>query len=185
MRSLHDSSRRCHVCTPRNRKDQLVLEDDGGSARGSTQSDKETSIPPGVFQMGEKTGVYPEGSNVPFSKEEPWSGSGNSRWMPNGTSECNSTQPRGTAPLPQDYDHNAKYERRAEYLIRHLEALLIAISNLTRAKMASYIPEELTVDEIKRLMVSPSDSKRATPIKSPDTDGIKYPEGQYKELSDD
>ena len=105
--------------------------------------------------------------------------------MPNGTSECNPTQPRGTVPLPQDYDHNAKYERRAECLIRHLEALLIAISNLTRAKMASYIPEELTVDKIRRLMVSPSDSRQATPITSPDADGIVYPEGRYKELYDD
>ena len=87
--------------------------------------------------------------------------------------------------MPQDDDHNANCEQRAECLIRHLEALLIAISNLTRAKMASYIPEELTVDEIKRLMVSPSDSKMATPLKSPDADGIDYPEGRYKELPDD
>ena len=109
-RSLHDSSRRCHICTPYNQRAQLALEDDDGSARGPTQSDKEIAIPPGVFQMGKPPGVYPEGLNVPFSKEKPWSGSGNSRWMPNGTSECNSTQPRGTVPLPQDNDHDAEYE---------------------------------------------------------------------------
>ena len=70
-----------------------MLEDDDGSARGPTQSDKETAVPPGVFQMGKPPDVYPEGLNLPLSKEEPWSGSDNSRWIPDGTSECNSTQP--------------------------------------------------------------------------------------------
>ena len=40
---------KCHVCAPETRKTQLVLEDNDGSARGPTQSDKEPLIPPGVF----------------------------------------------------------------------------------------------------------------------------------------
>ena len=76
-------------------------------------------------------------------------------------------------------------EQRVICLIYHVEALLIAMSNLTRAKMASFIPEELTVDQIKQLMVSASDSDKATPLQSPDCEGITYPEGKHKELPDE
>jgi hypothetical protein len=162
-----------------------VLEDNDGSARGPTQSDKEPLIPPGVFQMGQTPDVYPEGLNRPLSKEEPWSGSDTSRWMPNGTSKSNSTQTRGTAPLTPEDNHTAQHERRAECLIKHLEALLIAISNLTRAKMASYIPEHLTDDKIRRLMVSAEDSRNAIPIQSPHTEGVVSSEGRFKELTDE
>jgi hypothetical protein len=51
--------------------------------------------------------------------------------------------------------------------------------------MASFIPEELTVDQIKQLTVSPLDSEMATPLQSPDCDNITYPEGKHKELPDD
>ena len=52
MKSLYDSTKRCHTCLPHEKREQLVLEDNDGSARGPTQSDKEPSIPPGVFRWG-------------------------------------------------------------------------------------------------------------------------------------
>ena len=55
-----------------------------------------------------------------------------------------------------------------------MEALLIVMSSLTRAKMASFIPEELTVDQIEQLKVSPEDSASAKDLKSPDAEGITY-----------
>ena len=62
MKSLFDSTKRCHTCLPHEKRKQLVLEDDDGLAQDPTQSDKEPLIPPGVFQMGKTPDVYPEGS---------------------------------------------------------------------------------------------------------------------------
>ena len=64
---------KCHICAPESHKTRLVLEDDGGSARSLPKNDNETPIPPGVFQLGETPGVYPEGLNRLLSQEESWS----------------------------------------------------------------------------------------------------------------
>jgi hypothetical protein len=70
-------------------------------------------------------------------------------------------------------------------LIKHVEALLVVMSSLTRAKMASFIPEELTVDQIEQLKVSPEDSASAKDLKSPDDEGITYDKRALKELPDE
>ena len=175
-KTIFDPNKSCHVCSQTENRGQLVFVGNDGSVQGQAPSAEETSVYAGVFQETDRPGVYPNGLNLRQPNVEPWSGSVTSRWLPTGTGKCDSTQPRGTDPLPQDDEQLAKCEQRAVCLIRHLEALLIAISNLTRAKMASYIPEELTVDEIERLMVSPSDSDTATPLGSPDAEGIRYTE---------
>ena len=57
------------------------------------------------------------------------------------------------------------------------------MSNLTRAKMASYIPGELTVEDIRWLMVTPSDSEKATPEKWVDGNGTVHYSRLDRELS--
>ena len=148
----------CHTCgTPQT--DELSLDGEHNGGGVQTVNNNEPSPGPGVFQVTDPPDVYPRELGRPPPTVEPWPRLGRSRWLPTGPGQ-DVTQPSPTRLPLQDAAHKETCEQRIMSLIYHVEALLIAMSNLTRAKMASFIPEELPVDQIKQLMVSPPDSAR-------------------------
>ena len=173
----------CHTCG-KPQKDELNCDGEYNGGEDQNVNNNEPSPGPGVFQVTDPPDAYPRELGRPPPTVEPWSRLGRSRWLLTGLGS-DMTQPSPTRLPLQDAAHKETCEQRIMSLIYHVESLLIAMSNLTRAKMASFIPEELPVDQIQRLMVSPRDSVNATALASPDCENITYPEGKHKELPDE
>ena len=181
----------CHVCNDKEIRSKTVHcsdQDETNTAEYETSSTVQTSIRPGVFQMDQTLNEYPPGLRLKHTPGEPWPVSGKSRWLTSSTCKCDTSQPREVGNLFDDQNrdaHREKCEHRVKCLNNHVEALLIAMSSLTRAKMASFIPEELTVDQIEQLKVSPEDSASAKDLESPDAEGISYDPKALKQLPDE